>query len=84
MDNCFQILNLEEQKRLSLTCVVAVDGFTDEKIRLKVKTGGLVITGEKLKINNFSETTGAFLCEGVIRGVNFTEKKENFVKRLFK
>ena len=84
MENGLQILTLEERKRLTLTCVQSVDAFTEEKIRLKVKSGALVITGEKLKINAFSESSGAFSCEGEIAAVNFSAKKENLVKRLFK
>ncbi|MBQ7164444.1 MAG: YabP/YqfC family sporulation protein [Clostridia bacterium] len=84
MENGLQILSLEERKRLTLTCVQAVDSFTEEKIRLKVKTGSLVVTGEKLKINAFSESTGAFSCEGIINSLSFAEKKENLVKRIFR
>lgn len=84
MENGIQIMTIEERKRLTLSGVTAVDSFTDEKIRLKVRTGGLIITGEKLKISNFSETTGAFSCDGVISGVSLNAKKEGFVKRIFK
>ena len=84
MENGLQLLNLEEQKRMTLSCVQSVDTFTEEKIRLKVKTGALTVTGKKLKINAFSEATGAFSCEGVIDSLTFNVKKENIIKRLFK
>ncbi|MBP5308765.1 MAG: hypothetical protein J6Z34_06490 [Clostridia bacterium] len=84
MENGLQMLSLEEQKRLTLTCVQAVESFTGEKIKLKVVTGSLIISGEKLKINSFSENSGAFSCNGVITSLSFGQKKENIVKRLFK
>ena len=84
MENGIQIMTVEERKRLTLSGAVAVDSFTDERIRLKVKTGGLTITGAKLKISNFSESTGAFSCDGEISGISFSAKKEGVLKRLFK
>ncbi len=84
MENTFQILTVEDQKRLTLSGVISVEGFTDEKIRLISKTGRILIGGEKLKINNFSETTGAFSCEGKILSVTYLTQKEGLVKRLFK
>ena len=79
-----QTLVLEDRKRLTLTGVIAVDCFTDQKIRLTVQSGKLLIGGEKLKINGFSEGTGDFSCEGVISSVNFLSRQEKFIKRLFK
>ena len=84
MENKLQVLTLEDRKRLSLSGVLSVDGFTDEKIKLKVLTGNLIISGEKLKINVFSEGSGAFSCEGKISSVVFSEGKQGIVKRLFK
>ena len=84
MDNDMQILSLEERRRVNITRVTAVEAFTDEKIRLKTDCGTLIITGEKLKIGNFSEATGAFSCGGNIISLSFSAKRENFVKRLLK
>ncbi len=84
MDNCFQTMVVEEQKRLTLTKVSSVDAFTEQKIRLTVKTGKVLIVGEGLKINGFMESTGAFSCEGRIDGITFSQKKEGLVKRIFK
>ncbi len=83
MDN-FQVLKLEEQKRLSLTQVSAVDSFTEEKIRLSMHSGRLTVMGEKLKILTFSEGTGEFCCEGVVRALSFDGNKISGIKRLFK
>ena len=79
-----QTLCLEGVSRLSLSGVVAVDCVSTERIRLSVKTGKLNIGGEKLKVNNFSEGTGAFCCEGVINSLAFSKGKQNIIKRLFK
>ena len=84
MENIFQTLTVDDQKRLSLSGVISVDGFTDEKIRLVAKTGRIAISGEKLKINNFSETTGTFACEGKILSITYLAPREGIVKRLFK
>lgn len=84
MENKLQTLTVEDRRRLTLCGVKSVDVFTEDKIKLKTIVGGMNITGKGLKINLFSEGTGAFSCEGVISSVVFIEQKIGFVKRFFK
>jgi hypothetical protein len=79
-----QALHLEGTRRLTLTGVSSVDGFTEERIRLSAQTGRIIITGEKLKINCFTESTGAFSCEGRVSSITLSPQRETGVRRLFK
>ncbi|MBQ9709169.1 MAG: sporulation protein YabP [Clostridia bacterium] len=79
-----QSLCIEDRKRLTLSGVIRVNGFTDRRISLTVQTGKLTITGEKLKVNGFSEGTGSFSCEGEIGSLTYTKGNEKLLGRLFK
>ena len=79
-----QTLVLEEQTRLAITGVKKVDGFTDEKISISLQSGTLTIVGQGLKIRNFSESTGAFCCDGQVLSLRFGGAKHSLVKRIFK
>lgn len=84
MENKHSNLVLEERKRLTLSGVGAVDSFGEEKIRLTTSLGRLTISGTKLKIVSFSESTGAFVCEGTVDGMVYSARKEGILKRIFK
>ena len=79
-----QVLHLEGKKRLNISGVKSVDGFTDDKIRITAETGRIIITGARLKINCFAEATGAFSCEGEVFSVTLASQKQGFIKGLFK
>ncbi len=77
-------LVIEERKRLTLGGVKSVDSFTDSKITLTAGAGRVTITGERLRITCFSETTGAFALEGLVSSVAFKSAKTSFIAGLLK
>ena len=74
---------IEQQKKISITAVQSVDGFTPREIRITLDGGRAVISGENLKIVSFSKANGSFAATGKIAGIRFFGKHEKLTKRLF-
>lgn len=74
---------IEQQKRITITGVESVDSFSAQQISLTLDNGKAVVSGENLKIVNFSKSNGNFSAVGKITGIRFAEKKQKIVKRLF-
>lgn len=82
-------LTLENRKKLSITGVVEVISFDDEKIILNTNHGGLHIKGEGLKMNKLDVQNGEVIIVGTVNSCIYTganEKIDNrsILKRLFK
>ena len=67
-----------------MTCVESVDSFSTQQISLTVEGGKAVITGETLKIVNFSKSNGNFAAEGKITGLKYLGKRDKITKRMFR
>ncbi len=79
-----EVLTLEGRKRLTLSLVDSVDGFSEESINLTIKGIKLKIVGEKLKIINFNKASGSFSCDGTVNEIKFGHKKVPLLKKIFK
>ena len=77
-------LVLDARKRLSMTGVESVDGFTEQILNLTVGGIKVKILGDNLKISAFNKTNGNLTAEGVISEIKYNHKKTGFIKRLFK
>lgn len=84
MDERVQTVQIEQQKKIIMTCVESVDSFSTQQISLTVEGGKAVITGETLKIVNFSKSNGNFAAEGKITGLKYLGKRDKITKRLFR
>ncbi|MBD7910971.1 MULTISPECIES: sporulation protein YabP [Clostridium] len=81
-------LTLESRKKLTLTGVLEVVNFDDEKISLNTNLGNLSIKGEGLKMNKLDVQNGDVIICGTIlaiiySGKNVKKNKENIIKRIF-
>ena len=81
-------LSLENRNKLTLTGIVEVISFDDQKISLNTKLGNLSIKGEGLKLNKLDVQNGDVIITGTIlsmiySGKNVVKNKENIIKRLF-
>lgn len=81
-------LTLDSRKKLTLTGVLEVINFDEEKISLNTKLGNLSIKGEGLKMNKLDVQNGDVIICGTIfaiiySGKNVKKNKENIVKRIF-
>ncbi len=77
-------LSLDNRKRLTLTGVSSVDGFSETFIKLSVGGDKLTVTGEGLKITAFNKASGNFSCDGLITELKYNVKKQPMLKRIFK
>lgn len=82
-------LSLESRKKLTLTGVVEVLSFDEEKILLNTVLGNLVIKGEGLKMNKLDVQNGDVVIAGrvssmIYSGKEKVKRKESLLKRIFK
>ncbi len=67
-------LNLEDRKKLTLSGVVEVMSFDEEKIDLTTKLGNLTIKGEELKMNKLDVQNGDVIIIGNISSMVYNGK----------
>lgn len=82
-------LTLENRKRLSLTGVVEVISFNDEKILLNTILGMLTIKGAGLKMNKLDVQNGEVIIIGTVDSCVYSsselkQDKESIWAKLFK
>lgn len=75
---------IEGRKKLSMTGVDSVDGFSEQTLNLTVSGGKVKISGENIKITAYNKATGTLNADGVFNEIKYNAKKIPFVKRLFK
>ena len=82
-------LILDNRKKLTLTGVMEVISYDDEKIELNTDLGKLDIRGRSLKINKLDVQNGDVIIVGSIGYIVYSNKKikknkESFLKKIFK
>ena len=82
-------LSLENRKKLTLSGVLEVLSFDDEKIDLTTKLGDLTIKGQDLKMNKLDVQNGDVVIVGRITSMVYTGKeikknKESILNKLIK
>lgn len=89
MENAKSNLLLENRKKLTLSGVVEVMSFDEEKIELTTKLGNLTIKGEELKMNKLDVQNGDVIIIGKIASMVYNGKvvkknSESLLSKLFK
>lgn len=89
MEDIKSNLLLENRKKLTLSGVVEVMNFDEEKIELTTKLGNLIIKGEDLKMNKLDVQNGDVIITGSIAsmaysGKNIKKSNESLLSKLFK
>ena len=82
-------LVLENRKRLSLSGVIEVISFDEQKIDLTTSLGNLTIKGEALKMNKLDVQNGDVIIAGSIVSIVYNGKiskksNESIISKLFK
>ena len=77
-------LEIIGRKRLAMSGVEAVDGFSEQVLNLTVLGNKVKITGEKIKITAFNKATGTLMADGVFNEIKYNAKKIPLLKRIFK
>ena len=83
-NNQLETVTLECRKRLSMTGVESVDGFSLQAINLTVNGQKVKISGEGIKITAFNKASGNFSAEGNFNEIKYNAKKQPLIKRIFK
>ncbi|MGL5353498.1 MAG: sporulation protein YabP [Clostridium sp.] len=89
VENARGNITLENRNRLTLTGVLEVISFDDEKILLNTNLGSLTIKGSELKMNKLDVQNGDVIIVGkvgsmVYSGKELKKEKENIITKLFK
>ena len=85
MQNEQDKLELLGRKRLALSAVDAVDGYSEQSLKITLIGGITVrINGAKIKITSFSKSSGNLTAEGEFSEIRYGGTKTPFIKRLFK
>ena len=87
--NTIQSLVMENRRRLVLSGVKEVDGFTETEVRLFTKMGQLTVKGQNLRVNQVDTDTGELTMTGdMIISLVYSDKPvrhpENFITKLFR
>lgn len=75
---------IEGRKKLSMTGVDSVDGFSEQLLNLTVLGSKVKISGENIKITAYNKGTGMLNADGVFNEIKYNSKKPPLIKRLFK
>lgn len=65
------------RKKMELTGVTEVVGFSDTLVELQTCMGGLLIRGKGITINKLNTETGELKVNGEIASVQYTAKKKD-------
>ena len=87
--NGLHSLVMENRKRLVVSGVKEVEGFTETEVRLYTDMGQITVKGRNLKVNQVSTETGELIMNGdMINSVVYSEKARrtpnNFITKLFR
>ncbi len=77
-------LELDNRKKLTMSGVETVDGFTASNLKLTVNKIRVSIVGENIKISSFNKATGLLIADGIFNEIKYLGEKSSFVKRIFK
>lgn len=77
-------LMLEGRKRLSMTGVTSVDGFSENYLKLTVGSDKVTVNGQGIKITSYNKSNGNFTADGDFVEIKYGVKKQPVMKRLFK
>ena len=78
------IVNLYNQKILNITGVESVNTMNENQIVLVACSKKMCITGSNLEVEKVDVENGILKVKGNINGIVYTQKKETFLKRIFK
>ena len=76
-----QVLTLEGQKRLTMTGVESVDGFSEQSLKLTLAGKRVLVTGSHIKITSFNKATGSLTADGMFDSVRYDAKRLGLRRR---
>ena len=87
--NSLHNLVMENRRRIVISGVKEVEGFTETEVSLYTDMGQLNIKGKNLHVNQFSTDTGELvMISDMVNSLIYSDKPrrmpDNFITRLFK
>ena len=88
-DSAIHNIVVENREKISISGVLNVESFDEEKIILETSEGMLTLEGENLHINRLSVDDGEMMVEGYIYSFVYSDGEStssggNFFAKLFK
>lgn len=83
-ENNAHSLTLDLRKKLTITGVESVDGFSEQTLKLSVNGDKLVVLGNDIKITSFNKSNGNLSAEGDFVELKYQKKKDGILKKVFK
>ena len=82
-------LVMENRKRLVISGVKEVEGFTETEVRLYTDMGQITVKGRNMKVSQVSTETGELIMNGdLINSIVYSDKPKrtpnNFITKLFR
>lgn len=77
-------ITLNNRTNLKISGIIEVISATATVVFAKSSAGGLIITGENLKIQNLNNEEKNLEINGVINEIKYNQKKKKFLDKLFK
>ncbi len=77
-------LTLDGRKRLLMTGVDTVDGFSEQFLKLTVGGSKVEVLGSNIKITAYNKSNGNLSADGDFSAVKYDVKKIPLIKRIFK
>ncbi len=71
-----QMLTLENREKFTIGMVENVESFSEEEVVLKTATGGLLVSGKNLRLEDLSIEDGNVFLTGRINRMDFVDIKE--------
>ena len=78
------VLNIDNREKLTVTEVADVDSFNEDTILITLKSGGLVIKGQKLHIQKLDLAEGKVIITGEFNSAVYTQKKNKNEKSILR
>lgn len=75
---------LNNRTNLKISGIIEVISATATVVYAKSSAGGLIITGENLKIQNLNNEEKTLEINGVVNEIKYNQKKKKFLDKLFK
>ncbi len=84
-----QNLVMENRRRVVISGVKEVEGFTETEVRLYTDMGQITVKGKKLRVDEVSTGSGELIMTGdLVDSVVYSDKPrrtpDNFITRLFR
>lgn len=69
-------INIENRTRTTITDIEEIDSFDESEVRVSLKSGALIIKGEKLNIEKLDLQDNLAIISGIVNSVMYVKVKE--------